>query len=331
MANNVINRQSNKGKSGDKPGMHYQKRDGDIIELIYEYDGVLAKRHIKERFWPNASERAMLRRLSLLVLHGFLARPEKRQWWSRPIREAIYWIGWRGALWLAAQRGIYIDPPKNEGENQMRKLQRSLREHGIYWLREPRWSMIGHELAIDDFRISFESSVNQIAWINSEQWVRESEFRSHMDTIKFSVEGKNGKIEQRKRGVCPDGLVVIEDIKRKLRGEPHRLPLLLEIDMASHDNSSFARDKVAPYVAYIKSSEFKTRFGLNGGYWLIVTSGERRMKNLMNQTERIARREAPFFFFTTFHELKANILIDPIWFQAGKSNPVSLISGNDNR
>jgi hypothetical protein len=102
--------------------------------------------------------------------------------------------------------------------------------------------------------------------------------------------------------------------------------LLLELDNSTHANERFGREKVAPGLAYIKSGEYKARFGANSGRWLVVTTGERRMTNLMRQTHQVAGRGAKVFLFTTFDQLEnGNILTDPVWYQVGSEKPMSLL------
>ena len=85
---------------------------------------------------------------------------------------------------------------------------------------------------------------------------------------------------------------------------------------------------MAPGLAYIRSREYKARFGDNSGRWLVVTTGERRMRNLMRQTRRVAGDGAGIFLFTTFDQVESgNILIDRVWRQVGREETVSLMGG----
>jgi hypothetical protein len=47
-------------------GLRFQPRDEEILNMIYEYGGVVAKRQLKEVFWPNKTDRAMEKRLAKL-------------------------------------------------------------------------------------------------------------------------------------------------------------------------------------------------------------------------------------------------------------------------
>jgi hypothetical protein len=309
-------------------GMRFQPRDGLILWFIYLLDGVVGRRHIKDMYWPNATQRAMLRRLSLLVQYGYLDRPSMDHRKSNPYTQAVYWLGWKGIIWIAQQLGVEVDLPKNLGENQMRTLEGDLRKQGIHWLREPKWGKLQHDLAVVDFRLALERSANELPAIGIEQWTTEREFRSNMDRIEFRAVGKGGKITKGERGVIPDFFVIIADEDRKREGRVYRLPLLLEIDMASHPvKSRFSRQKIAPYAAYIRSSAYRERFGLDSGNWLIVTSGERRMENLMKRTVETLGSDAGNFFFTVIDRIgNGNLLTSPIWLEADGREKISLLS-----
>ena len=93
--------------------MRFQQRDGEIIQAIFDNDGVMAKRHLKIMFWPDKSLRAMEQRLSKLFEAGYLLWPNREHYKIYPIPEPICWFGWRGIDYLAAQNGIRIERPKN--------------------------------------------------------------------------------------------------------------------------------------------------------------------------------------------------------------------------
>ena len=110
------------------------------------------------------------------------------------------------------------------------------------------------------------------------------------------------------------------------RGEPHRARFNLEYETGSRDNPKFGIDKVLPPIKYVDSAAYKTRFGANHGLWLIVVSGEKKMKNRIRRTEQVAGADANLFFFTTESKFKAGRpLTSPIWYQVGQSNPMPLI------
>ena len=132
--------------------MRFQQRDGDILQTIYENDGVMAKRHLKNKFWPDKSSRSMEQRLSKLFKAGYLLWPNREHYKMYPIPEPICWLGWRGVDYLAAKNGIRIERPKSDNENQLREFQKKLRKQGIRWVREPRWSLLRHDITVINFR-----------------------------------------------------------------------------------------------------------------------------------------------------------------------------------
>ena len=315
------------------PPMRFQARDGQIIETIYEFDGVMAKRQLKRLFWAGSSERAMEKRLSLLYHNGYLDWPGMGQWRSEPIPEPVCWLGWKGALWLAGQRGASVEPPEKLNESQLRRLERALREAGLRWVREPRWSQLPHDLAINDVRIELVSALDELPQLTLERWVTEGAFAAEMDVVAYTINGQSGGARPRKRGVRPDGYFVIYDRERAARGQPARARFLLEVDNTTHDLASFGREKVLPGIAYLKDPAYELRFGVNAGRWLVVTLGtERRLRSLMDRARQVGGADAGLFWFTTFRELAAaNPLCAPIWRQAGRDEPFALFSGAASR
>lgn len=307
--------------------MRFQFRDGHILQAIYDNDGVLAKRHLKAMFWPGKSWRAMERRLAKLYHARYLAWPSREQHRTHPIPEPICWLGWRGALFLAGRYGVDVQQPRSENENQMRSFRKRLRDNGVRWVREPRWSLVRHDLAVVDFRLAMEWSVGQVPSLVLENWLPESVFRSDVDQVSYTIRLRNGRVVRMERGVCPDAYFEVVEEALRMVGKPHRARFLLEIDMGTHDNPSFGREKAVPGVAYVKSPVYKARFGNNSGKWLVVTAGGmRRMGNMIGQTNERVGRDAHMFFFTMLDQIGAgNLLTSPIWWQAERNEPRPLL------
>ena len=323
---NRLKIQRPKYKRGDyPPPIQFQDRDTEILRTIQKYDGVLSRRHLKMIFWSNKSEKSMQKRLSKLFHNGYLNWPNAQQRQTKFIPESIVWIGWRGIIHLAFLDNIQVESPKKENENQMRNLQAKLRKHNIRWVREPNWNQLVHDFLVIDFRLSIENSVKKIPHLYLEKWIPESKFRATIDNIKFSFVGNNGKKIHKSKGVIPDGFFIIADAKRFQVGQPGRARFLLEIDMSTHDNNSFGIEKATAGAAYIHSKEYKKRFNVNSGRWLIITTGEVRMKNLMAQTEKRVKKFTDLFYFTTLDKISTNNLINErVWRQINKKQAISL-------
>jgi hypothetical protein len=307
-------------------GMRFQKRDGELLQAIYERGGVMARRQIMHLFWPRKSTRAMEKRLAKLFRMGYISWPSRKQRRSQPIPEPVIWLNWKGIAWIAGRSGISLGTISGENENQLRKLEGGLREKGIHWLREPHWAQLEHDLAVGDFRLAVENALRELPMLRLEEWVNETTFRSMADMVEFA--GKNGGSSPMplRRRVIPDGYFALVDGKQLVQGSKARARFLLEIDLSTHDNASFGREKVLPGIAYLLSPAYKRRFGDNSGRWLVVTTGERRMRNLKRQAEQVAREGASAFFFTTFNRLTGKkVLTAPIWYRGGEDHPSSLL------
>ncbi len=307
--------------------MRLQKRDGEIFQAIYHYDGVLARRQIKLMFWPRSTVQALERRLSLLYHNGFLSWPDTDQRRTKPIPEPVVWLGWRGILYLAGQMEIDVPFPNNAGENQMRLLEKRLREKGIGWQRELRWSQLEHDIAVNDFRMAIERAAIKWPSVTLESWVPEGDFLRDMDTIKFEYEDQDGKKKKRKKGIRPDGYFVLLDHLRLINNSPARARFLLEFDNGNHPLNRFGRDKAVPGAAYVRSRAYKQRFGFNSGRWLVVCHGEKRMHNLKARTEKAVGVNASIFLFTTMDQIEAGTVLNmPIWMRGGSNKVMSLVN-----
>ena len=100
---------------------------------------------------------------------------------------------------------------------------------------------------------------------------------------------------------------------------------MLELDRATEDNPRFAREKVRPGLAYLRSKAYKDRFGFQTGRWLVVTTGERRMQNMKHQAELAIGTDARVFYFTTYGQIRPDTLLTaPIWYRGGDDHPCPL-------
>lgn len=309
--------------------MRFQVRDGEILQAIYERDGVLARRQLKDLFWPGKTIRAMEKRLAKLHYRGYIAWPSPLERRTRPIPEPIVWLDWKGIIWVAGQSGISVALPTGSNENQLRKLENSLRDQGVHWLREPRWAQLAHDLQVADFRLCVEKAVKKLPTVSLEEWVCESTFRAKMDIVEYERRDKSGKVKRFKKGVCPDGYFALVDESRRIQGSAARARFLVEVDMATHDNPNFGKEKILPGLAYLLSSDYLNRFGDNSGRWLVVTTGERRMLNLKRQAEAEAGdKGAAAFYFTTFDQIHAeSLFFKPIWYRGGDKEKHELFEG----
>ena len=268
--------------------MRLTERDQRILEAVHAYDGTLGFSQIQRMFFTGESQAK--NRLKLLYQNKYLNRPNKEQ--RRRMPEMIYWLDKRGAQIVASLNGT----PLND----------------FSWRKQPRWFQVEHDLAVNDFRLDMEQACQDDPDIHLETWIPESEFWSYPDKITYTYQDR-----EQPRNIRPDGYFMISTSDLYLR-------YLLEIDRSTEDNPRFYREKILPGLAYLKTDAYKQRFGHNSGRWLVVTTGEKRLKNMLRQAERAKTKG--MFYFTTYDRLSPETMLHaPIWQREDREELVPLV------
>lgn len=258
------------------------------MEAIHFYDGMMSFSQIMRLFFTGKSQAEL--RLKLLYQNCFVNRPNKEQ--RRRLPEMIYWLDKKGAEIVASLNGT----PTSE----------------FSWRKEPRWFQVEHDLAVNNFRLNIVEACSIDPIVSLESWIPESEFWAYPDQIEYDY---NGNVL--KRYIRPDGFFTMTTDKNRLR-------YLLEIDRSTEDNPRFLREKILPGLAYLRSNAYEERFGYRNGRWLVVTTSERRMSNMLRQARRAKAKG--LFFFTTYDKITVNtLLFSPIWHRVDRDEPVPLL------
>jgi len=273
-------------------------RDKRILETIHAFDGIISLRQIDHLFFSGRYRSQPRARMRLLYDNAFVNMPGPENIHQVPIGETIYWLDREGAAVVA---GLHGQSTKQ-----------------FHWRSKPRYSLIEHDLRVNDFRIAMREACNWHSKLELVSWIPESEFIRSPDRITYeTLSGKNAK-----RSVRPDGYFLLDRTARL--GPTKQFAFLLEIDMGSEDNPRFAREKVRPGLAYIGSEQFAKRFGLRHGRYLVVSTGRRRIRNMKAQAERSGGKG--LFYFSTFDKVTPeSVLTEPIWMLAGHQDPRSII------
>jgi hypothetical protein len=273
---------------GNPPPMRLTKRDKKILETIHAFDGMLGFPQIKKLFFTGTSQAK--ERMKLLYQHRYVNRPNRDE--RRRVPEMIYWLDKRGAEIVAAMNSV------------------SLKE--LRWVKTPRWFQVEHDLAVNDFRIMVVEACDRNDDITLSEWIPEREFRSFPDKISYTYQDRHLK-----RNIIPDGYFMLSTPNLHIR-------YLIEIDRSTEDNPRFFREKIAPGLAYIRSSAFEKRFGYRRGRWLVVTTSEKRMKNMLRQARRAKTKG--LFYFTIYDKLNVStFLFEPIWRREDREELVPLL------
>lgn len=268
--------------------MRFTERDKRILEAVHAYDGMLGFSQIKRKFFTGESQTKQ--RLKLLYHNRYLNRPNKEQ--RRRVPEMIYWLDKRGAELVASLESMPLS--------------------NFSWRKQPRWFQVEHDLAVNDFRLDLEQACQEDPDIHLETWVPESEFWSFPDKVSYTYQDR-----KHKRYIRPDGYFMLET-------PDHNIRYLLEIDRSTEDNPRFYREKILPGLAYLKTKAFEDRFGYRSGRWLVVTTGERRLKNMLRQARRAKTKG--IFYFTTYNQLSPETLLHtPIWKREDRENLMPLV------
>jgi hypothetical protein len=277
----------------------FQERDGLILEAIQAYEGMLSEEQVKRLFFnPDTGLRQAQRRLEFLWRDGYVKRPNWRK--RAAIGQTVYFLDEKGAEYVAGLEGKSLA--------------------GFKWRKQPRWSLVGHDLALNDFRIAVEEAVANTPELTLEDdWIASSEFWSHPDAVEYR--DLNGR--KQKRQVRPDGYFWVS---LALGGRVFDYRFLVEVDLRTEDNPRIGREKILPGLAYIQSQAFERRFGKKSGQFLFVTTSERRALSMKRQTERVAEQNARLFYFTWFDQVNPQTVFDHIWYRGGEEHFVSPLS-----
>lgn len=273
-------------------------RDKRILETIHAFDGLLSLRQVDRLFFSGKGRSQSRARMRVLFDNAYVNMPDPASIHQVPVGETVYWLDRKGAALVAGLSG--------KRPNQMK------------WRKGPRYSLIEHDLKVNDFRIALQDACRSENGNELNQWVPESEFSSQADRV--SYETAAGK--KMSRLIRPDGYFTIE--RQPRLGNSKLFSFLLEIDMGTEDNPRFAREKVRPGIAYLKSEQYVVRFGQPYGRYLVITTGHRRAANMKAQAERHGGKN--LFYFATFDDLCAEtILTEPVWMLAGHQAPRSIL------
>ena len=276
------------GRVTNPPPMRLTERDLKILQAIYAHDELLSFSQIRRMFFTGKSQTET--RMMLLYQNNFVNRPNQEQ--RRQVPEMVYWLDRRGADIVASLQGTPF--------------------RSFSWHKRPSLFQVEHHLAVNDFRMDLVDACAMDPNVSLETWVPESDFLSFPDKITYQY--KNRSIPRR---IQPDGCFMLHLPNR-------RLNYLLEIDRGTEDNPRFLREKIIPGMAYLKSKAYRERFGTQRGRWLVVTTSDKRLRNMLNQARRGEARG--LFYYTTYDQVSPETMLhSPIWRRADRSGEVPLL------
>lgn len=297
--------------------MNLQERDHQILRMVYDHGGILHKSILKAEFWPNASSDAAKKRLTdILCLHHYLAHNEIVKAKDEANKDVViydgdiehpeakdyYWLGWRGAIWIAQDKGHAIDMPETCSKEQQEVLKRQLASLNITWRPNPIWKRILHDRNIIGVHLAIAQAIKDSPNLKMSEWIHEDFFRLHA----------------MQQNHYPDAYFFITD------SQDHpglKARFLLEIDRTNHDLTTLV-DKLTAGVAFLRSAEFAAISSAKAGRYLIVLDSQERMRHLIEKVRTELAEDAYVFLFSTFGEVtKSNPVLAPIWLAGDSGQP----------
>jgi hypothetical protein len=242
------------------------------------------------------------RRLQLLYHHGYIHRDEQPQRLAEGRKPLVYLLDEKGARLLAQARrteGAEIDWKKKD--NRISPM------------------FLEHLLATNDVRIAIQLAANRHG-IALERWLDERTLKSSAmkDYVRTTWTDRGGRRQDERLAVVPDGYFALSH-------GPNRGHFFLEIDLATEPGKRWAH-KVRAYLAYIQSGLYQKRYQTRSLRVLTVTTGPKRLANLIRSTEALGG--GALFWFTTLGEASARAVLHlPIWRRA-KHEGVHALLGN---
>jgi hypothetical protein len=281
------------------PPFRLTPRDLAVINAVYTYR-VLRRDQIQTLFFP--SKNTANERLKRLYHHGYLARRWAPVEYGQGSGQTLYLLATKGAQRIAQERGADVSE--------------------IAWRRSQNHvssPFLEHTLMINDVRLAIERAAERAAGRGEyqiETWLREEELKATPD--KVWIETAAGR---RRR------LALVPDAYFRLIAGHKRASFFLEADRATETHGRWAQ-KVLCYLAYLRSGAYLRRYGSNCLRVVTVTSGERRLANLLRTTAQTCEgRDEGLFWFTTLERVAAETVLDAsIWQVAGENRPVPLMA-----
>lgn len=264
-------------------GMRLEERDEQILCDLFLHR--LMSRSQIETLYFSSTVRCNAR-LRLLFDHKFVLRhfPPAAPFGA----QAIYSVG-KAALPIISRR-----------------LEMDLPEVTRYFRRTQTPTFIEHTLAAVDIWMAFQDAAQASETVNLDLWLAELQCRHEWD-----IRVPDGRWQR--EAFKPDGFV-------RLRKSSDYLNFFIEADLG-HTSARQFEGKLTTHQRYLESGLFVQTYGSTTFRTLVVTTGQRRLKNLR---EILAIRESELFWFTTFEALRLEGALEPIWSVPRRSESVAL-------
>lgn len=254
-------------------GMRLEERDEQILSDLFLHR-LMARGQIEQVYFSSTVR--CNARLRLLFDHKFVMRhfPPAAPFGA----QAIYSIG-KAALPIVSRR-----------------LEMDLPEVTRYFRRTQTPTFIEHTLSVVDIWIKIRSATDASEEVKLDLWLAEMQCRHTWD---ICAEGGKWHTESFK----PDAFF---RLRQENAGEFRNF--FVESDLG-HTSAKQFTGKLLTHQLYLESGLFEQIFGANSFHTLVVTTGERRLKNLK---ELAIQENSQLFWFTTFDRINNATILNPV-------------------
>ena len=258
----------------------------EILMGIYTHEGVLSHSQIVRRFFPGCTSTWPETRMTHYYDHHLVNKFDASFVNGEHLGEVVYTLDTVGARYVAHE--LEIDYPS------------------LTWRKSPRWITLSHDLKLNDFRIAVTLAAKASPAFELVKWISEYEL------------SQGARIPGRL-----DGFFVLRRQSPTRPGKVEELAILPEIDNANHPLKRFVKKKVKPSLKFIGSGDYEHIFGVSYGACFVITTGQKRLKNLKEVTEE-AGGQGRFYFTTNDQVDESTVLTAPIWQMAGSDDHFAL-------
>jgi hypothetical protein len=279
-------------RQADPPPIGLTPRDKQLLETLYEHNGVLADYQIARLFFT--SERRMKERMTLLYQNRYVNRFDRKE--RNSFDYMAYFLDTEGTKYLRQTYG----------------------EHLKFRLKGDRDSRIKHDVVVNDVFFAFVAALPTIE-ATLEERINSLSWDSDHDTITVVLPDTTTK----RRAVVPDDYLHIVMSSGK-----HRR-YFVEVELSRKDQPRLIEEKFRPQLQYaLRSNEFKVRFGDKAGANWLYFASEEKIALKMKQTAEKLGEGARLFYFTTYEKAftPGGFFTEPIWWRATVEEPVSLVT-----
>lgn len=168
------------------------------------------------------------------------------------------------------------------------------------------WQHLKHLLSINDVRARMVVSCQDSERHELLTWRSEAFFRARKFTTQVDAQNKF---------VYPDGYCAVAIGQRTAH-------YFIEADNGTEGHTQF-RQQIRVYEAYIRSRQCERDLGASNPHVLVVTTSQRRLKNLAQSIERVSSGSS--YLLTTYKQLEGgDVFTQPIWVHTHLDEAVSL-------